>query len=267
MKRHAVVAGQFYPSSASELDAQISSYLTKDAPKEKAIGIMSPHAGIIYSGQVAGTVFSRIDFPRTFILLGPNHTGYGQPVSLMSSGKWEMPAGSVSIDENLARKLAEQCEEISHDNDAHAREHSLEVQLPFIMHYRQDVQIVPLSIMADSLEVCRVVGNAIADVIKETEYSVTIIASSDMSHYEKDSTAREKDRLAIERITNLDPEGLYSTVRDNGISMCGVLPVTTMLFAANKIGARESSLVKYMTSGDITGDYDSVVGYAGIIIT
>ncbi len=266
MNRKPSVSGQFYPASSTDLSKQIDGYLEPGAERGKAIGVVSPHAGIMYSGKVAGAVYSRIDIPGTFILIGPNHTGIGPPVSLMASGKWELPTGELSIDEDLAGVLLKQCDIIEEDSTAHQMEHSLEVQLPFILQYSTSVNIVPILMMTDSLEVCRLVGDAVADAVLAAEYPVTIVASSDMSHYVSDETARTKDKLAIDKISDLDPEGLYHTVRDESISMCGVIPVTTMLFAARKIGAKKASLTKYMTSAETSGDYDYVVGYAGLII-
>ncbi|NOZ69132.1 MAG: AmmeMemoRadiSam system protein B [Deferribacteres bacterium] len=266
MKRQPAVAGQFYPSSPAKLSEQVSNYVRTDAEKESAIGIVSPHAGLVYSGRVAGAVFSRIRFPHTFILIGPNHTGLGSPVSIMSEGVWEIPTGELAIDGWVADSIKDCCSIVTEDSYAHAMEHSLEVQLPFIAHFSSDVKIVPITMMTDSLEACRLIGGAMADVIKNTDYPVTIVASSDMSHYVSDSVAREKDGKAIERIEALDPEGLFVTVKNERISMCGAMPVTAMLFAAEKLGAREARLVKYMTSGEVSGDYDYVVGYAGMIV-
>ncbi len=266
MIRKPAVAGQFYPASPAKLNDEIQMFSHADELKERAIGIVSPHAGIMYSGKVAGAVFSKIEVPQTFIMIGPNHTGYGRPVSIMTNGKWEMPGGELIVDEHIASALVTKCGTIEEDSMAHQMEHSLEVQLPFILHYSSSVKIVPIIMMTDSLEVCRSVGDAVADVVMESEYPVTIIASSDMSHYVSDSDAKEYDKKAIDRIEALDPEGLYQIVKDENISMCGVIPVTTMLFAANKIGASQSRLVKYMTSGETSGDYDYVVGYAGMII-
>lgn len=266
MKRRPAVAGQFYPSSPSELSKQINGYSDAGARKEEVIGAVSPHAGIMYSGRVAGAVYSRIKIPSTFILIGPNHTGLGRPVSVMTSGRWDMPAGDLGIDEVIAGKLLNKCGILEEDTIAHQMEHSLELQLPFILSSSSSVNIVPVLMMVDSMEACRIVGDAVADVVLEAEYPVTIVASSDMSHYVSDSVARAKDKSAINRIIELDPEGLFNTVKEEGISMCGVIPVTTMLFAAKKIGAKEASLIKYMTSGEVSGDYDYVVGYAGMII-
>lgn len=266
MTRQPAVAGQFYEASPSRLASQVSAYIDNNVEKEHALGLVSPHAGLMYSGSVAGAVYSRIKFPSAFILIGPNHTGLGSPVSIMSSGVWQMPTGKLEIDTGLALKIKHCSEIITDDSLAHQAEHSLEVQLPFILHFSSHVNIVPITMMPVSLETCREVGEALAEAVKDAGYPVTIIASSDMSHYETDSSARKKDKLAIDRIIAMDPEGLFETVRDEGISMCGIHPVTSMLFAANKIGASKAGLVKYMTSGEVSGDYDYVVGYAGIIV-
>ncbi len=266
MKRQPAVAGQFYPYSPSKLTEQVRGYINDNAVKEKVFGVVSPHAGLMYSGAVAGAVFSKIEFPHTFILIGPNHTGLGSPVSIMLSGAWQMPTGELEINKDLARKITEKSDIIEEDILAHSMEHSLEVQLPFILYVAPDVRIVPIVMMAESLEICRSVGNAIADAIRESGDTVTIVASSDMSHYVTDSMARKMDKKAIDRIVALDPEGLYNTVRQERISMCGFIPVTTMLFAAKKLGAKEAALAKYMTSGETSGDYDQVVGYAGMVV-
>jgi hypothetical protein len=266
MIRKPAVAGQFYSSNPSVLSNEVSGYIETDVEKERVMGAISPHAGLMYSGQVAGAVYSRIEFPHTFVLLGPNHTGIGRPVSMMSSGIWQIPTGEAEIDENLSKRLLEHSKEISEDTMAHSMEHSLEVQLPFILYFSSDIKILPVVFMIDSLEICRAVGVAIADSIRDAGYPVTIVASSDMTHYENDMIARKKDQKAIDMILALDPEGLYRTVKHNNISMCGYIPAITMLYTVNELGARDATLVKYMTSGEVSGDYDYVVGYAGIII-
>ena len=202
MKRRPAVAGQFYSASPSGLSKEVQKYVEPSAKREKAIGIVSPHAGLVYSGAVAGAVYSRIEFPHTFIMIGPNHTGIGEPVSIMASGEWEIPTGSLKIDEVLAKKILDRSEIIKDDSSAHSMEHSLEVQLPFILYFSSDVRIVPIIMMTtgiSGLDSCRLVGKALAAAIKDTEYPVTIIASSDMSHYEEDSVARRKDRKAFQR--------------------------------------------------------------------
>ena len=267
MKRKPAVAGQFYPASPQDLSRQVEGFITNNAEKEDAIGVVSPHAGLIYSGEVAGEVYSHLKIPHTIILMGPNHTGIGRPVSIMSSGSWQMPTGELNINEEIARRLKDKSAFIEEDHTAHTMEHSIEVQLPFILHLQQDVMIVPIMLMHDSLDICKDVGEAIADIIKELDYPVLIIASSDMSHYETDDTARRKDKMAIEKMLDMDPEGLYATVINEHISMCGIVPVATMLYAAKKLGAKESRLLKYMTSGEVSGDFEHVVGYAGIIVS
>jgi AmmeMemoRadiSam system protein B len=266
MKREPAVAGQFYPSSALELTGMVSGYTETACEKESSIGVVSPHAGLMYSGGVAGAVFSRIRFPETFILIGPNHTGLGRPVSIMSSGEWYVPTGKVEIDTGIADGLKGHSAIFEEDVLAHQMEHSLEVQLPFMLYFSSGIKIVPVTMMSVSLDVCRHVGEALAEAVKNAGYPVTIVASSDMSHYVTDSAAREQDRKAIECIMALDPEGLFNTVKDENISMCGAVPVTSMLYAAKKLGAEEASLVKYMTSGEVSGDHDYVVGYAGITV-
>lgn len=266
MIRKPAVAGHFYPASRDELSDSVDAFIDDREEKESAIGIVSPHAGLMYSGAVAGAVYSSVQIPHTLILIGPNHTGMGKPVSMMMSGSWKMPTGTIEIDENLAIAMKERCPIVEEDAMAHAMEHSLELQLPFILKYSSDVQIVPLVMMTDSLDDCRIVGEALADVIKEADYSVMIVASSDMSHYETDEAARAKDKSAIDQIIDMAPAGLFNTVRNEKISMCGVVPVTSMLYAANRLGAVEARLIRYMTSGEVSGDYDYVVGYAGLII-
>lgn len=266
MRRTPAVAGQFYHGTAAKLSQQVEQYINKNLIKEHAIGILSPHAGLIYSGSVAGQVYSSIEFPKTFVLIGPNHTGLGAKISMMASGEWEIPTGVFSIDEKLSHRIAANVPIVSKDAQAHIFEHSLEVQLPFIAYFSKEPKIVPIIIMSASLEECRLLGDGIAKSIKEVNYETVIVASSDMSHYVPDDVARQKDKKAIGMITALNPEGLYEVVVRERISMCGYLPAVVMLFAAKALGAIEARLIKYSTSGEVSGDYDQVVGYAGMIV-
>ncbi len=266
MKRAAAVAGQFYRGSASGLKNQVQGLLLKGAQKERALGVVSPHAGLMYSGHVAGAVYSSIEFPRTFLLLGPNHTGLGAKVAIMDSGEWEVPTGTLTIDEALSSAITRRLPVVSPDIEAHRFEHSLEVQLPFIAFFSEDAKIVPITVMMMSREECELVGKAVADSIREVGYEIVIVASSDMSHYVPDDTARRLDGLALDEILRLSPEGLYSVVKKERITMCGVIPVTIMLYAVRELGAKEARLVRYATSGEISGDYEHVVGYAGVTI-
>lgn len=267
MRRKPAVAGQFYHATSAKLSHQVQQYVVSNLPKEHAIGILSPHAGLIYSGSVAGEVYSRITIPETFLLIGPNHTGLGSNMSIMSQGEWEIPTGVFHIDELLTQRILTNVPLVSSDTQAHMFEHSIEVQLPFIAFFSKNSKIVPLTIMSATLEECRSLGEGIAKSIKKTNYPVVIVASSDMSHYISDDKARKKDKMAIDSILSLDPESLFSVVRKEQITMCGYLPATAMLFAAKSLGAREARLVKYTTSGEVSGDYDHVVGYAGVIIS
>lgn len=267
MTRKPAVAGQFYQASPDRLYEQVRQNVRNILPKKNAIGILSPHAGLIYSGRVAGEVYSSIIMPETFILIGPNHTGLGAKISLMPQGEWEMPSAVFKIDERLTRKLLSNVSFVEADTQAHLFEHSLEVQLPFIMHFSKKLKIVPLLLMSATLDECKLLGEGIARAVKETAYPVVIAASSDMSHYVSEDTAKKKDGLAIDRILSLDPEGLYGIVKRENISMCGYLPATVMLYAAKALGAKEAKLIKYTTSGEVSGDYDQVVGYAGIVVS
>lgn len=266
MKRSPAVSGQFYYSSPSRLNSQVESYVDKRAKKENAKGIVVPHAGLVYSGHVAGAVYSSINFPKTFILIGPNHTGIGPNISIMDSGEWEIPTGILQVDNQLAHKIFVNVPIMKKDVQAHLFEHSLEVQLPFILFFSKDVKIVPILILSADLNECRILGEGIASAVKNFNYDIVVVASSDMSHYVSDGVARQKDKKAIDMILSLNPEGLYETVIKEKISMCGYLPVVSMLYAVKNLGANSARLVKYATSGEVSGDYDYVVGYTGIII-
>jgi AmmeMemoRadiSam system protein B len=266
LRRSAAVAGQFYYGDASRLVQQVEQYIDKDAKKEGVIGMVSPHAGLMYSGPVAGAVYSSIVFPETFVLIGPNHTGLGAPISLMESGEWEIPTAVFQIDEKLAQRIAMNVPIVTKESKAHMFEHSLEVQLPFIAYFSQKVKIVPIIMLSASVEDCRILGEGIAKAVKRSDYSVAVVASSDMSHYVTDTVARQKDKKAIDSILSLDPSGLYETVVRERISMCGYLPATAMLYAAKALGAQSARLIRYATSGEVGGDYDHVVGYAGVVV-
>ncbi len=266
MKREPAVAGRFYDASPERLGQQVAEF-SCSTKKTKALGLMAPHAGLVFSGLVAGMVYSGIVPPSSFVLLGPNHTGTGARLAIMPEGAWEIPTGSVEIDSALASRIMEHAPEVTPDPEAHMREHSLEVQLPFIVHNAPGAKIVPIAILGAPLELLMDLGRAIAKVIKDTVYPVTLSASSDMSHFLPDKEARKKDRMAIDRVLALDPEGLYNVVRSEDISMCGVLPTVVMLSAALELGASEARLIHYTTSGEVSGDFGSVVGYAGVVVT
>jgi AmmeMemoRadiSam system protein B len=234
----------------------------------------------MYSGHVAGAVFARIDIPLRCIVMCPNHTGVGRPLAIMSEGAWETPLGNVQIDGALAASLKERCPALQEDASAHRGEHAAEVELPFLLLRQPKLTFVPLALGTTHLDILEQLGLAIADVVAAQIVSsqsvsspsatnkdpVLIVASSDMNHYESDVITRAKDHWAIERILSLDARGLHEVVTQQNISMCGMGPAVTMLTAAKKLGATSAELVKYATSGDVSGDRDMVVGYAGVVV-
>jgi AmmeMemoRadiSam system protein B/AmmeMemoRadiSam system protein A len=266
MNREAAVAGQFYPGSSSELRKMISEMVDEKATKEDAIGLIMPHAGYIYSGNVAGATISRVKIKGTCIIMGPNHTGMGRPFSIMTEGTWKTPLGNVKIDSELAKRVLANSKFLSEDSLAHISEHSIEVQLPFLQYFNKDIQIVPIILTYATGTVYREIGRAIVKAIEDSGKDALIIASSDMTHYESHESALKKDNLAIEPILELDEDELLSRVQKYNITMCGFGPVVSLIAAAKELGAREAKLVKHQTSGDASGDYSSVVGYAGLII-
>ncbi len=265
MIRNPVVAGQFYPASAPQLKSLLDGLVDKNAAKEDAIGVLCPHAGYVYSGAVAGATVSRVNLKETCVILGPNHTGRGAPFSVMSEGSWRTPLGEVSIDSSLAQKLLSKSKYLKEDPLAHQFEHSIEVQVPFLQYFRPDIKIVPIVLSFASGSVYKEIGQEIAAAIQETGSGVLILASSDMTHYEPDQAARDKDKQAIEAMLALDEDELLRRVETLRISMCGYAPAVALMSAAKQLGAGKAELVKYQTSGDVSGDRSSVVGYAGII--
>ncbi|MGD9394755.1 MAG: MEMO1 family protein [Dehalococcoidia bacterium] len=266
MIRKPVVAGQFYPAPASELKTMIGSMVKEKAVKEEVIGLVSPHAGYIYSGVVAGATISRVKFKDTFIIMGPNHTGAGRPLSIMTEGAWQTPLGEVEIDTELAKKILADSKHLEEDEAAHLYEHSIEVQLPFLQYFKPDFKLVPMVFGHPDGAVYKEVGQEIARAVKALGREVVILASSDMSHYEPQESAQKKDTQAIGAILKLDEDELLKRVYDFHITMCGYAPAVSLIVAAKELGATSAELVKYQTSGDVTGDYSAVVGYAGIII-
>ncbi|MFZ3266500.1 MAG: AmmeMemoRadiSam system protein B [Terriglobales bacterium] len=270
--RTPAVAGRFYPGRAEELLHDIRKYTSpaQSAPNQSArvsaIGCVSPHAGYIYSGHVAGAVYSRLQIPEHCIILCPNHTGKGLPLAIMTATAWQTPLGEVAASIELGTRLQQSFPALQEDSAAHRSEHAIEVQLPFLQAQQSQLHIVPIAVGTSDFGVLHGLGEAVADVIGTSEQNVLIIASSDMNHYEPDALTRVKDHKAIERVLALDARGLWEVVMNEDISMCGFGPTVVMLTAAKILGATSATLVRYATSGDICGDRDAVVGYAGIIV-
>lgn len=266
MIRRAAVAGSFYGGSRERLRVQAADLITGDGTRARAIGAVVPHAGYIYSGKVAGAVYARLAFPDVFVILGPNHTGLGAGVAIMTYGAWETPLGQVPINTDLARAIQRNSQIIEEDHLGHLREHSIEVQLPLLQAFGIPFSFVPICLFSSEFAACRDVGLAIAEAVAQSDRSALVVASSDMSHYIDHAQAKLKDQQAIDAIVALDPERLHRVVKREGITMCGFHPTTALLVAARELGASSAELVGYATSGDITKDYTSVVAYAGLII-
>lgn len=264
--RHPAVAGRFYPRNPDDLRADVESFLSSPKKTVAALGCVVPHAGYMYSGHVAGAVYAQLDLPRRCILMCPNHTGVGQPLAIMSQGAWETPLGCVAIDSQLAEALKQRFPLLAEDAEAHRAEHAAEVQLPFLQSRKPDCTFVPIALGTRRYEILEALGDAIVDTLQALGERVLLIASSDMNHYENDAVTRQKDYKAIERILVMDARGLYDVVMSEDISMCGFGPTVAMLTAARLLGATVTELVKYATSGDVSGDRERVVGYAGVIV-
>jgi AmmeMemoRadiSam system protein B len=220
----------------------------------------------MYSGHVAGAVYRRLELPRRYVILCPNHTGVGEPLAVMSEGSWQTPLGNAIVDGELAAELKSQMPLLSEDAVAHRFEHALEVQLPFLQVLGPGFRFVPITVGTSNFEVLTALGVVIGNALAGQQEPVLVIASSDMNHYESDEVTRVKDRRAIDQLLALEPRGLYDVVHEGNISMCGYGPAVVMLTAARKLGATQAELIRYATSGDISGDKDMVVGYAGIAV-
>jgi len=265
MIRNPVVAGQFYPASEKDLREMIAQLTDVRAEKEEVVGLLVPHAGYIYSGRVTGATISRINFKDTFIIIGPSHTGLGKPYSVMTEGVWRTPLGDVETDTELARKIVEVSKYASEDDGAQEGEHAVEVQLPFLQYFRSDIRIVPIILAYSQADAYKEIGRDIALAIKELGREAVIMASGDMTHYESQKAASEKDNLAVEAMLEIDEDELTRRYETHNITMCAHGPVVCLISAAKELGVSGAELVKYETSGDTTGDYSAVVGYAGVI--
>lgn len=265
------VAGTFYEGAAERLRAQVDACFAVHPPstkqKQRFIGAVVPHAGLMYSGHVAAAFYAIADLPKRFVILCPNHTGAGHFAAINREGAWRTPLGDVPIDTPLADALMAQSSLFADDAKAHAREHSLEVQLPFLQHLLGDFTFVPICLGAHRFDYAEEVGRAIADVLKIEREPVGILASSDLNHYEDQRTTLRKDQLAIDEVAKRDPRELWRVVDEFDVSMCGFIPTTAMLIAANELGASDAKLIQHATSGDVNGDYSQVVGYASMLIS
>lgn len=269
MSRGPAVAGTFYPGDEKTLRTELEQLTGgRRPPREpRGLALMVPHAGYIYSGPVAAATYLSVGLARRAIVLGPNHTGRGEPIALMHAGAWRTPLGEVALDDQLAAEVLSRCDAAKIDETAHRREHSLEVQIPFLQHLVGELSILPICVGTMRLTLLLQLGRAIAESVAHSDEDVLLVLSSDMSHYLPARVAKGEDEKALDPILALDPERLHRVVVDGGITMCGVAPVVAGLVAARSLGARVSRLVAYDHSGTRSGDHDSVVGYAGVAVT
>jgi len=273
------VAGAFYPADADRLRRTIEGCFTHKlgpgkllepgSPERRIVSVVCPHAGYMYSGPVAAHSYYHLaadTIPNAAVIIGPNHSGLGSRVAMMGGGAWETPLGEVEVEEELADAIFKASNLIDIDERAHLREHSIEVQLPFLQYlYGSDLKFVPICMGFQDLESSREVGRAVAQAIKDSD--TVVVASTDLTHQEPQVSANRKDRMVIESILSLDEEALQERVRSNRISMCGYGPVSAVIVASKMLGAKGAELLAYHTSGDVTGDYSAVVGYAAAKIT
>ena len=276
--RYPSQAGTFYAGSEEALRNQIERCfkhrfgpgevpkVSEDGPR-RIVGLVCPHAGYVYSGPVAANSYyqvavdGRVD---VFVVMGPNHYGVGSGLATVKGGIWRTPLGDVQVDSDLAEEIVRESGIIDIDEEAHAYEHSIEVQLPFLQYlYGSSFKFVPICFLMQDLESSREVGRALAKVLAGR--NAVIIASTDLTHYEPQSTAERKDRALIEAMLKMDENALYSVLEAHRVSACGYGPVAALLVAAKGLGAEEAELLSYKTSGDVTGDRSSVVGYASLV--
>jgi AmmeMemoRadiSam system protein B len=270
MIREPAAAGTFYAGSEVALKKQIASLLpAKPAEKSKATAIVLPHAGYIYSAEVALAVIAETEIPKHIILLGPNHTGFGPTISVFPEGIWKTPLGPIPVNENIAGKLLKNCRFAAKDTTAHLYEHCLEVELPLLQYFARDFSIVPIVVGMVKQEEISGLAQAISQTLEQLQLKddCLLIASTDMTHYEPHKQAMEKDKLAIAAILNLNANELLEIVYKEEISMCGVYPTAVVVESAKQLGAKKARLVKYETSAKASSDFDAVVGYAGLIIS
>lgn len=268
MERKPVVAGFFYPSNLQELKRVVrdfygESFKVNGNTLIPPIGIIVPHAGYIYSGETAAKAFKKV-FERGVVkrvfLLGPNHTGMGLPISIFPEGSWETPFGKVQVDGEISKYISKALN-IPNDEIGHLQEHSLEVQLPFIQYVMDNnFKIIPICMMDQSNSAAKKIGQVLREIISDGDL---IVASSDMNHYESHETTLKKDQKVIEKIKNMDIEGIYDTIKTYKITMCGYGPISTLLY----IGFNDIEIIEHVTSGERSGDFESVVGYMSAILT
>jgi len=278
--RRPTQAGAFYEATQESLKRQISNCFTSklgpgklpavnEAGPRNIVGLVCPHAGYMYSGPVAAHAYDRLaadGIPDTVIILGPNHTGYGSGVAIMNEGVWRTPLGDAEVGTETANRIVRESKIVDVDDSAHSLEHSVEVQLPFLQYlYGSAFRFVPICFLMQDISTAKDVGQAVAKAVAGK--NAVIIASSDMTHYEPQERAEKKDREALQAVEALDEARFSQTVESRRVTACGTGPIMALMTAAKALGAKEAKLLCYKTSGDVIGDYSSVVGYAAVCFT
>lgn len=268
--RPAALAGRFYPDDPEVLRQMVRGFLGSDAAVPTtpvdAWAVMAPHAGLVYSGGVAGQVLSAVEIPEVVVIMCPKHTRLGAHTSLLTSGHWALPGGGLSIDEALANHLMAALPDVVEDPLAHAQEHAIEVILPFLRELRPDVRFVPIAMGYRRFADCQRFGQALGEALATWPQKVLLVSSSDMNHFADLPTTMHKDQLALDRLLALDPAGLFETCETHDISMCGVVPTTAILVALARHNIAQARLIAHTTSAAVSGDEERVVGYAGVTI-
>ncbi len=261
------VAGRFYPSAPDRLDRELNQYMSATAELQlDLVGGIVPHAGYMFSGRTAGQLYgSMVTAPKTTIIIGPNHTGMGAPISLADHKSWETPLGNTRINREFIETLHNKSDLYQLDNLAHQSEHSLEVQLPFLQNLNKDMNIVPICLGISDFDLCRKLAHSLVETVEELSLDkVLVLASSDMSHFISEEEAARLDQEALKKALSLDAQALFKTVRDKGISMCGVIPACVVIEYLSRLDSVKSRLLQYTSSAEVTGDKNSVVGYASV---
>ena len=273
--REPAVSGIFYPKNSTELNENLESLfrdsnfgpgsLPPSSNNERIYGMVSPHAGYMYSGAVAAQGYYKLSSSKfeSAIILGPNHYGLGSEVAIMNTGSWKTPLGEIEIDSEVAEEIHRNCDIVNIDEQAHSRDHCIEVQLPFLQYIRKEFKIVPIILINQGKNTCKKLGNDIYESIKER--NLIPIASSDLTHYESNSQAHEKDNLLISAILSLDIEKFYSILISFNVTACGYGAIATVMEISKRMGATKGKLLRYATSGEVAGDNKSVVGYSSIL--
>ena len=273
MIREPVVAGQFYPNTKEELQQMINDCFTHRLgpgmesihQEEKILGIISPHAGYVYSGPTACHSYKSISnlSPELVVIIGPNHFGVGKNVATMTDTKWLTPLGTVEVDSDAANQITKFSDVIEIDNYSHSRDHSLEVQIPMLQTiFSNSFKILPIILLEQDLETANEVGQAVSEIVKNN--NAIIVASSDFTHYEENSFAYSQDKALIEPILELDVKRFYQVLIEKRVTACGYGAIASTMIACKNLGATKGELLSYTTSGDVSGDTSSVVGYGSI---